>query len=53
MSPVALFLQADWVVKIVMGGLLLASVWTWALIVAFWLRLGKTRRGMANFERDF
>ncbi|MDQ2893687.1 MAG: protein TolQ [Pseudomonadota bacterium] len=53
MSPVALFLQADWVVKIVMAGLLIASTWTWALIVAFWVRLGKTRRGMANFERDF
>ncbi|MDQ2879679.1 MAG: Tol-Pal system subunit TolQ, partial [Pseudomonadota bacterium] len=35
MSPVALFLQADWVVKIVMGGLLLASIWTWAIIVSF------------------
>ena len=34
MSPVALFIQADWVVKFVMGGLLLASVWTWALIAA-------------------
>ena len=53
MSPVALFVQADWVVKIVMGGLLLASVWTWALIVAFWLRLGRTRRGMTRFEREF
>jgi biopolymer transport protein TolQ len=53
MSPVALFLQADWVVKFVMAGLLLASIWTWALIVSFWLRLGKTRRGMARFEREF
>ncbi|TPG15493.1 protein TolQ [Sphingomonas oligophenolica] len=53
MSPVALFIQADWVVKIVMAGLLIASIWTWALIVAFWLRLGKTRRGMARFEREF
>lgn len=53
LSPVALFLQADWVVKIVMAGLLLASVWTWALIIAFWRRLGRIRKGMANFERDF
>ncbi|MBB4154921.1 biopolymer transport protein TolQ [Sphingomonas jinjuensis] len=53
LSPVALFLQADIVVKIVMGGLLLASVWTWALIFAFWRRLGKTRREMRRFENDF
>ena len=53
LSPVALFLQADVVVKIVMGGLLLASVWTWALIIAFWRRLGRIRKGTAAFERDF
>ena len=27
-----LFLQADWVVKLVMLGLLLASVWVWAIV---------------------
>jgi biopolymer transport protein TolQ len=53
LSPVALFLQADWVVKFVMAGLLLASIWTWALIIAFWRRIGKTRKGMVRFERDF
>ncbi len=53
MSPVALFLQADIVVKIVMAGLLFASIWTWAIIVSFWFRIGKTRRGIERFERDF
>ncbi len=53
LSPVALFLQADFVVKFVMAGLLLASVWTWALIIAFWRRLGRIRKGTAAFERDF
>ena len=53
LSPVALFLQADVVVKIVMAGLLAASIWTWALIIAFWRRLGRIRKGMAGFERDF
>ncbi|MBD8639686.1 protein TolQ [Sphingomonas sp. CFBP 13733] len=53
LSPIHLFLQADLVVKGVMIGLLLASVWTWALIVAFWRRLGKTRKGLVRFERDF
>lgn len=53
LSPVALFIQADWVVKAVMLGLLLASVWTWAIIIAFSRRLRRTRRDMAQFERDF
>ena len=53
LSPVALFLQADVVVKFVMAGLLAASIWTWALIIAFWRRLGRIRKGMAGFERDF
>ncbi len=53
LSPIALFLQADWVVKGVMIGLLIASVWTWSIIVAFALRIGRTRRGMAKFEREF
>ena len=35
LSPVALFIQADWVVKAVMLGLLLASIWTWAIIISF------------------
>ncbi|HEX8485239.1 protein TolQ [Sphingomonas sp.] len=53
MSPVALFLQADVVVKVVMAGLLIASIWTWAIIVASWRRFGRTRKEMARFERDF
>ena len=53
MSPVALFIQADFVVKFVMAGLLISSIWTWALIVAFWRRLGNTRREMTRFDRAF
>ncbi|CUS45744.1 MAG: protein TolQ [Pseudomonadota bacterium] len=53
MSPVALFLQADLVVKIVMLGLLGASIWTWAIILTFWRRIGGTRRKIEKFERDF
>ncbi|MFS0773712.1 protein TolQ [Sphingomonas sp. 1P08PE] len=53
LSPVALFLQADWVVKAVMLGLLLASIWTWAIIISFSARVRRTRREMAKFERDF
>ena len=46
LSPVALFLQADIVVKVVMVGLLLASVWTWTIILASWRRFGRTRKEM-------
>ena len=53
LSPVALFLQADVVVKVVMAGLLIASVWTWAIIFASWRRFAKTRREMGRFEREF
>jgi biopolymer transport protein TolQ len=53
MSPIALFLQADIVVKVVMVGLLLASIWTWTIIVAQWLRLRRARRENERFERDF
>ena len=53
LSPVALFLQADVVVKVVMAGLLIASVWTWAIIFASWRRFAKTRKEMGRFEREF
>ncbi|MBR0552276.1 protein TolQ [Stakelama marina] len=53
MSPVALFLQADWVVKFVMLGLLLASIWTWAIIISFSYRLANMRKATRRFEREY
>jgi biopolymer transport protein TolQ len=53
MSPVALFLQADIVVKAVIIGLLLASIWTWAIIIGHALRLRRASTGSQAFERDF
>ncbi|MFC7500308.1 protein TolQ [Enterovirga sp. GCM10030262] len=53
MSPVALFMQADIVVKSVMIGLILASIWTWAIIIGHWLRIRKVARENERFERDF
>jgi biopolymer transport protein TolQ len=53
MSPVALFLQADIVVKIVMVGLVLASIWTWTIIVGQWLRMRRVGRDNDRFEREF
>ncbi len=53
MSPLNLFLQADVVVKAVMIGLLLASIWTWAIIFTHSIRLKRINRGTDKFERDF
>jgi len=53
MSPLHLFLQADAVVKAVMLGLLLASIWTWAIIFTHSLRLRRINRGTDRFEREF
>ncbi len=53
MSPVALFLQADIVVKSVMVGLLLASIWTWAIIIGQWLKMRRAARDNERFEREF
>ncbi|MGJ3647814.1 protein TolQ [Sphingomonas sp. GlSt437] len=53
LSPLALFLHADWVVRGVMLGLLVASIWTWWIIVSFGLRLGGIRRRQARFEKEF
>ena len=53
LDPVRLFLDADIVVKVVMAGLLLASLWTWTIIVAFWLRMGGLGRRTAAYEEDF
>ena len=53
LNPVKLFLDADIVVQVVMVGLILASVWVWAIIVAFSLRMGGVRRRSASYEEDF
>lgn len=53
LSPLALFLQADIVVKIVMLGLLLASIWTWAIIIGFSVTLRRASKQSRAFETDF
>ncbi|MFD2649125.1 protein TolQ [Devosia albogilva] len=52
-SMFALFMQADWVVKSVMLGLLLASVWCWAIIANRVSAYARARRDMAAFDRAF
>jgi biopolymer transport protein TolQ len=52
-SFLALFLQAHIVVKLVMIGLILASVWGWAVIIEKFVTYARTRRETDEFERLF
>ncbi|MGX7952075.1 protein TolQ [Tsuneonella sp. HG249] len=53
LNPVKLFLDADIVVQAVMLGLLLASVWTWMIIVGFSMRMSAVKRRCADYEGQF
>jgi biopolymer transport protein TolQ len=53
LSLFSLFWQAHIVVKLVMVGLLAASVWCWAIIVDKTLLYGRTKRSMDRFEEVF
>jgi len=48
-----LFLHANLPVQIVMVLLLLASVWTWAIIASHWSKMRRINRDNDRFERDF
>jgi biopolymer transport protein TolQ len=48
-----LFWQAHFVVKLVMIGLVAASVWTWAIIIDKILLYRRTRKAMDTFEEVF
>lgn len=48
-----LFMRADWVVKLVMILLILASFWSWVLIFEKWLALGTLKRRTQRFEKNF
>lgn len=52
-SPLHLFLQADWVVKAVMIGLALASIWVWTIIISFVLKIRNITGQSETFEREF
>jgi biopolymer transport protein TolQ len=49
----SLFMQAGFVVKLVMLGLIAASVWTWAIVVDKTLNYGRVRRQLDSFEQVF
>ena len=52
-SLLGLFLQADWVVKSVIIGLLIASIWCWAIIVDKVMLYSRSKREMKKFEKIF
>ena len=52
-SIVSLFMRADPIVKAVFVVLLLASLWSWAIIINKWLMLGMLRRRADKFEKVF
>jgi len=49
-SPIHLFLHADWVVKGVLTALLLASLWSWAVIIDKAVRITLLNREADRFE---
>ena len=52
-SIVESFLRADVIVKSVMILLLLASLWSWTIIINKWIVLGGLKRKAARFEKIF
>jgi biopolymer transport protein TolQ len=50
LSIFTLFWHAHWIVKLVMIGLLVCSVWVWAIAIDKTLLFARTRRAMSNFE---
>jgi biopolymer transport protein TolQ len=53
LSLFSLFWQAHWIVKTVMVGLLVCSVWVWAIAIDKTLLFGRMRKGMDRFEQAF
>jgi biopolymer transport protein TolQ len=53
LSLFAMFWHAHWLVKCVMFGLLMASVWVWAIVVDKFLLFTRTKKSMDRFEEAF
>ena len=51
LNPVTLFLEADPVVKAIMVGLVLASLWSWAVILDKAVRFASLNRQASAFEK--
>ena len=52
-SLLALFARSSLTVKVVMILLVIASVWSWAIIIQKFMVFASTRREQARFDRDF
>jgi len=52
-SLIALFLQAAWIVKVVMLGLLACSVWVWAIAIDKTVLFSRFRKAADTFEQAF
>jgi biopolymer transport protein TolQ len=53
LSIFTLFWNAHWIVKTVMIGLLVSSIWVWAIVVDKVVLYGRTRKAMDRFEQAF
>lgn len=53
LNPIDLMLQADWVVKIVMFLLIVASIVCWTIILAKWTGLRSASKQNQSFSEDF
>jgi biopolymer transport protein TolQ len=53
LDPIGLVLKSDLVVQVVMAGLLLASIWVWAIIVSFRMRLSAVNGRCDRYEKGF
>jgi len=49
----SMFTQADWVVKLVLMILIMASFWSWAIIFEKWYLFRTVKAKAAKFENDF
>ncbi|MEZ0242649.1 MAG: protein TolQ [Sphingomonas sp.] len=52
-SFLGLFLHASIDVQIVMGVLAIASLWSWAIIIGFGIKLGAARKAIEKFDSDY
>ena len=53
LSLMTLFWHAHWIVKAVMLGLMVASVWVWAIVIDKSVLYARSRREMSRFEQIF
>lgn len=53
LSLIGLFLQSHIVVKIVMVGLIVASVWCWGIVIDKYMMFARNKKAMDRFERVF